>query len=110
MEEKSFRLEDIPNLLVQILFELKRINNGPGVDDKTPAEIMEKVEPEKEPEQEKGITHDDAKDMCLKLNRKDPANKRKIKKIIGKYTDGKLADISNADLPKFKEDLVALDA
>lgn len=100
------KLEDIPAILTQILMELKRINNGPGIDE-TPFEA-----PTEQPKEEPvaGITHEDVKELCLDLNRKNPANKREIKKLIKKYTDGKLVDISNADLPKIKADIEALNA
>lgn len=108
MNETGSKFEDIPALLTQILMELKKISNGPGVD----ATPFEKPEPAEQPREEEhtGVTHEEVKALCLKMNRKDPANKREIKKLIQKYTDGKLADISNADLPKIKADIEALNA
>ena len=104
MSETAIRFEHVPRLLGQILFELKRLNNGPGID----APPFETDEPKTAEPQTGEVTHEEMKKLCLTLNRKSPENKGKIKEIISEFTDGKLADIDVGKLSGLKTRLEAL--
>jgi len=99
------RWEDVPNLLNEILGELKLLNSG---NVKQETEQIEKPKQEvKEEKQDQQLTHDEVKDFCLELNRQNPANKDKIKSIISKFTDGKLMDVPSDKLPDLKAQIEA---
>lgn len=109
MTETAIRFEDVPRILTQILFELKRINNGAGIDAPPFEDVPPKVETaEQQTAEPQEVNHDQLKKICLTLNRKDSANKDKIKAIIAEFTDGKLADVPVGQLGVLKTKIEAL--
>jgi|SRR6056297_1262809 len=102
------RWEDVPNLLAEILDQLKQLNRETVgiVKPQTEQTAKPKQEAKKE-KQDKQLTHEEIKDFCLELNRRDPANKEKIKSIISKFTDGKLMDVPPGKLPDLKTEIEA---
>ena len=110
-QQEMLRWENVPVLLCAILQELRVLNGK----DKMPAPKQVVIEPRTEtvqtaePQTEKsGVSHDELKDLCLSLNRENPDNKGKIKDIIAKYTEGKLQDVLDKDLPSLKADIEQL--
>ena len=105
------RWEDVPDLLAEILDELKKLNceTEKTVKQETvETEQTEKPKKEvKEEKQDRQLTHDEVKDFCLELNRQNPANKDKIKSIIAKFTDGKLMDVPADKLADLKTQIEA---
>ena len=101
------RWEDVPDLLVEILDELKRQNRRTEETVKKETVETEQTEKPKEEKQDRQLTHDEVKDFCLELNRQNPDNKEKIKSIISKFTDGKLMDVPSDKLPDLKAQIEA---
>ena len=102
------RWEDVPNLLNEILGELKLLNSGNVKQETAETEQTEKPKQEvKEEKQDRQLTHEELKDFCLELNRQNPDNKEKIKSIISKFTDGKLMDVPSDKLPDLKAQIEA---
>ena len=100
------RWEDVPDLLVEILGELKKLNCETAQTEQT--EQTEKPKKEvKEEKQDRQFTYDEHKDICLELNSQNPANKDKIKSIIAKFTDGKLMDVPPDKLVDLKTQIEA---
>jgi len=100
------RWEDVPNLLNEILGELKLLNSGNVKQETTQTEQTEKPKQEVKEEKQQ-LTHEELKDFCLELNRQNPDNKEKIKSIISKFTDGKLMDVPSDKLPDLKAQIEA---
>jgi len=84
MKDKAMAFEDIPRILTQILFELKRINNGQGIDappfELEPPKVQETKEPETAPVS--SVSHDELKKFCVELNRTRPGVKPQIRKVL----------------------------
>lgn len=115
-KQEMLRWEDVPVLLCAILQELRIMNGKPKmpvekdvvIEPKTVEAEKPKTEKKETENAETSITHDEVKELCLDLNRKDPANKDKIMAIIADFTDGKLADVPSDKLEALKSRIDAL--
>lgn len=108
-DQEMLRWENVPVLLCAILQELRVINGKEKMPATKDVVIEPKTaEPKTDETEKSGVTHDELKDLCLSLNRDNPDNKGKIKEIIAKYTDGKIADVLDKDLPALKADIEQL--
>ena len=102
---------DVPVLLCAILQQLRVLN---GL---TPMPVTQDVviEPRTEQAEKPDVEvfpadtskYDEVHQFCLDLSAKNISNVKKIKEIIAKYTDGKVADIPLEKLDAFKAEVEA---
>jgi hypothetical protein len=100
---EKLKFENVPSLLADILEEIRRISSSMVVK----SEPVKQTETKAEESSEPGLTHEDLRDLCLKLNRENNVCRDKIKSVIARFTDGRLQDVPVDKLSDLKAEIEA---
>lgn len=90
------------NYLERIAIALETLvgqgNSLSAVFEETPVEVKPEVSVEETPVENKQLTHDDLKALCLKTARESTGNRDKLKALLSEYNATKAVDVKLADI------------